>query len=173
MVSEDAEREARIHKQVDCFTRSPAPDSKVPFFVSENRASVARKLGNIFWLPAHRAHTIFLFAYSALFAIPSFTREAQDREPDPDRFSGNRLALTVRTTSSLILDAFGYDLRMNRPREVLYWPAPVIKRAHAEQGQEKRISNAAMAYFAYHHSSRVSRQGFTPFEIREMVRLTL
>ena len=132
MVSEDAEREARIYKQVDCFTRSPAPNSKVPFFVSENRASVARELGKIFWLPAHRAHTIFLFAYSALFAIPSFTREAQEREPD--RFSRNRLALTVRTTSSFILDAFGYDLRMNRPRELLYWPAPVIKRAHAEQG---------------------------------------
>ena len=108
---------------------------------------MVRELGNIFWLPAHRAHTIFLFAYSALFAIPSFTREAQDR--DPDRFSRNQLALTVRTTSSFILDAFGYDLRMNRPREV-FWPAPVIKRAHAEQGQKKRISNAAMAYFAYH-----------------------
>ena len=132
MVSEDAEREARIYKQVDCFTRSPAPNSKVPFFVSENRVSVARELGNIFWLPAHRAHTIFLFAYSALFAIPSFTREAQERAPD--RFSRNRLALTVRTTSSFILDAFGYDLRMNRPRELLYGPAPVIKRAHAEQG---------------------------------------
>ena len=82
-----------------------------------------------------------------------FQRDRQTEEAlhrHPDRFSRNRLALTIKTTASFILDAFGYNGRMGRPREVLYWPAPAIKRAHAQQGDKKRISNAAMAYFVYH-----------------------
>ena len=140
------EHEARIRRLVDGFETSETEDG-IPYFVPEDKVQMARRLGAHFWLPTAHAYTIFLYAYSALFGIPSFTREALERHPD--RFSRSRLPLTIKTTASFILDAFGYDRRMERSRADLYWPAPVIKRAHGEQGEKKSISNAAMAYFAF------------------------
>lgn len=109
---------------------------------------MARHLGTVFWLPPEHAYTIFLYAYSALFGIPAFTGEAVRRQPD--RFSRRRLPHTVRSTTGFILDAFGYDRRMDRPRDVLYWPALVIKSVHDQTRSKERISNPAMAYFACH-----------------------
>ena len=118
-------------------------------FVEGAWAANARELGPLLWLPPHRAYSVFLYAYSALFCIPAFTLEALRR--DPVRFDLERLPQTVRTTSGFILDAFGYDRRVDRPRDVLYWPSPAIRMAHAERGASRpRISDAAMAYFAYH-----------------------
>jgi selenoprotein W-related protein len=118
-------------------------------FVEGEWAEIATKLGPVLWLPPRRAYNVFLHAYSALFCIPAFTLEALQR--DPVRFTAERLPHTVRTTSGFILDAFGYDRRVEKRRDVLYWPSPAIRMAHTERGASKpRISNAAMAYFAYH-----------------------
>ena len=74
-------------------------------FVEGEWADRAKELGLSLWLPPQRAYSVFLYAYSALFCIPSFTLEALRR--DPVRFDRERLPHTVRTTSGFILDAFG------------------------------------------------------------------
>jgi hypothetical protein len=162
MSRSNQEHEARIRSLANGFETSAA-EVGTRYFVPEEKVQMARQLGAHFWLPTEHAYTIFLYAYTALFAIPSFTREALARHPD--RFSKSRLAFTIRTTASFILDAFGYDPRMERPRADLYWPAPVIKRAHSEQGEKQRISNAAMAYFAFNlisASELLSKVGSDP-----------
>jgi len=74
-----------------------------------------------------------------------FTNEALARQPD--RFSLKRLPLTIRNTSSFILDAFGYDRRTERERKVLYSPTPAISSNHRETESKARITDPAMAYF--------------------------
>ena len=121
------------------------PDTSRVYFVDPEQEDQAQSAGKSFWLPVTRAYGIFVCAYSALFAIPAFTNEALARQPD--RFSFKRLPLTIRSTSSFILDAFGYDRRTERERKVLYSPGPVISSNDKETADKARISNAAMAYF--------------------------
>ncbi|HAA75626.1 TPA: hypothetical protein DCE37_10940 [Candidatus Latescibacteria bacterium] len=83
-----------------------------------------------------------------MFCIPAFTQEALARQPD--RFSRKRLPLTIRSTSSFILDAFGYDRRTEREFEVIYSPGPVISSNHPKTEHKERISNPPMAYFGVH-----------------------
>ena len=139
----------RISKLVSGFeTTKPRvrlPDTSPIFFVDPAQSDRARSAGRRFWLPVKRAYSIFVCAYTALFAIPLFTDEALARQPD--RFSRKRLPLTIRSTSSFILDAFGYDRRTEREREVLYSPSPVISSNHRETKTKSRISGPAMAYF--------------------------
>ena len=125
----------------------PAPDL---FFLEAEREAFAREMGDLFWLPMPRAYAVFCYAYSALFGIPAFTREAVARQND--RFSLKRLPLTIRSTSGFILDGFGYNRRSERPRKEIYLPGQVIRSVHASHaGNGKmRISNPAMAYFGYH-----------------------
>ena len=120
------------------------------FFLDEKYDALSRRLGELFWLPVSHAYIVFCYAYSALFGIPDFTREALMRQPD--RFSQKRLALTIRSTSGFILDGFGYDRRTERYRKDIYWPGPVIRSVHVESPRHNkaRISNPAMAYFGYH-----------------------
>jgi len=142
----------RIQQLVDTFeigketSGSRTQDSI--YFVDPDQEAMARRLGKVFWLPAEHAYKIFLFSYAALFGITEFTGEALRRQPE--RFSSKRLPLTIRSTSSFILDAFGYDRRVDRPRDVIYWPAPAIQSAHAKRKLKDRISNPAMAYFGVH-----------------------
>lgn len=114
----------QIQKQVDTFevgkTRVRAPDMTPVYFAEGKLETLARRLGDLFWLPTERANRIFLYAYSALFGIPTFTAEALARMPD--RFSEKRLPLTIRSTSSFILDGFGFDRRVERTRDLVYWP---------------------------------------------------
>ena len=120
------------------------------FFLDEKYDALSRRLGDLFWLPVSHAYVVFCYAYSALFGIPDFTREALMRQPD--RFSQKRLALTIRSTSGFVLDGFGYDRRTDRYRKDIYWPGPVIRSVHVESPRHNkaRISNPAMAYFGYH-----------------------
>lgn len=124
------------------------------YFIEGDDAAVARELGARFWPSPERAYTNFLHAYAALFAIPPFVREALARQPD--RFSRERLPHTIATTSGFILDAFGFDRRMSRPREVIYSPAPTIRASHSQRIDrlgnvgKHRISDAAMIYFGFH-----------------------
>lgn len=142
----------RIHEIVlDWPTGRPKvklPDTSRVYFVDPASEARARQAGHTFWLPVERAYAIFVCAYAALFAIPVLVEEALARQPD--RFSPKRLPLTIRSTSSFILDAFGYDRRTDRDRSVLYSPGPVISSNHAETGAKARISDPAMAYFGLH-----------------------
>lgn len=117
------------------------------YFIAPEKEDLARQLGHEFWLPTQRTLSIFVHAYAALFGIPSFTDEGVRRQPD--RFTRKRLAHTIRSTSGFILDGFGYDRRGDHPREVFYSPSPVVRMVHGPQTGKARISNAAMAYFAY------------------------
>lgn len=101
--------------------------------------------GRTYWLPEARTFHNFLYAYSALFGIPSFVEEALVRQPD--RFSIKRLPLTIRSTASFVLDAFGFDRRTGRERNVLYSPGPAIRHVHARSEGKARITDPAMAYF--------------------------
>ncbi len=126
-----------IEAQVDSVARA--------YFVDPSIEQEARDWGLRFWLPEARTFRHFLYAYSALFGIPVFTQEALERQPD--RFSRKRLPLTIRSTASFILDAFGFDRRTGRERSVLYAPGPVIRHVHAGGLGKARISDPAMAYF--------------------------
>ncbi len=121
------------------------PHTSPIFFVDPTHGDRARSAGRRFWLPAQRAYSIFVCAYTALFAIPSFTDEALARQPD--RFSRKKLPLTIRSTSSFILDAFGYDRQAEREREILYSPSPGFSSNHRETKTKSRILGPAMAYF--------------------------
>jgi hypothetical protein len=139
----------RIEEIVASFdserTRIRLPDTSRVYFVDPELGDRAKSAGENFWLPVARTYSIFVCAYTALFAIPGFTDEALAIQPD--RFSQKRLPLTIRSTSSFILDAFGYDRRTDRPRDILYSPGPVISSNHRETAHKARISDAAMAYF--------------------------
>ena len=145
---------ASIRALVDAFSTEPAcvgnALSDGRYFLDRKYDAMARRLGDLFWLPVSHAYLAFCYAYSALFGIPDFTREALMRQPD--RFSQKRLALTIRSTSGFILDGFGYDRRTGRHRKDIYWPGPVIRSVHVESPKrdKARISNPAMAYFGYH-----------------------
>ena len=140
-----------IYAMMDTFEmdkiRVPSSAIHKMYFVEGAEERVARQLGRVFWLPEERAYTIFLYGYCALFSIPEFTSEALRRQSD--RFTRKKLPHTIRTTAGFILDAFGYDRRLNRTREVIYRPSPVIRNAHGKRGAKARISNTAMAYFGY------------------------
>ena len=130
----------------------PGPEAAAPvgvqpaaFFIDPAMEPVARRWGRTYWLPPERTYQHFLYAYSALFGIPAFVGEALDRQPD--RFSEKRLPLTIRSTASFILDAFGFDRRTGRERNVLYDPGPAIRHVHAKGEGKDRISDPAMAYF--------------------------
>lgn len=144
----------QVRRLVDAFSTEPAcvgdALSDGRYFLDRKYDAMARRLGGLFWLPVSHAYTAFCYAYSALFGIPDFTREALMRQPD--RFSQKRLALTIRSTSGFILDGFGYDRRTGRHRKDIYWPGPVIRSVHVESPNhdKARISNPAMAYFGYH-----------------------
>ena len=129
-------------------TRDAHVEPENIYFVEGEQEILARHLGKVFWLPPERAYTVFLYAYSVLFGIPVFTGEAVRRQPN--QFSRKQLPHTVRTTTGFILDGFGYDRRRGRPREVVYSLSPAIRGAHRQSGSKQRISNPAMAYFAYH-----------------------
>jgi hypothetical protein len=107
----------------------------------------------------------FVDAYSALFAIHPFTNEALARQPD--RFSLNRLPLTIRNTSSFILDAFGYDRRTERERKILYSPTPAISSNHGETQSKARITDPAMAYFGINLIRLAERETEASEEDRE------
>ena len=145
---------AHVRALVDAFSTEPAcvgnALSDGRYFLDRKYDAMARRLGTLFWLPVPHAYTAFCYAYSALFGIPNFTREALMRQPD--RFSQKRLALTIRSTSGFILDGFGYDRRTDRHRKDIYWPGPVIRSVHVQSPKrdKARISNPAMAYFGYH-----------------------
>lgn len=145
---------ADIQSLVDAFSTEPVcvadALSDGRFFLDEKYDALSRRLGELFWLPVSHAYVVFCYAYSALFGIPDFTREALMRQPD--RFSQKRLALTIRSTSGFVLDGFGYDRRTDRYRKDIYWPGPVIRTVHVESPRHNkaRISNPAMAYFGYH-----------------------
>ena len=102
----------------------------------------------LFWLPVSHAYLVFCYAYSALFGIPDFTREALMRQPD--RFSQKRLALTIRSTSGFVLDGFGYDRRYGSvsPR-IFIGPVRVIRSVHVESARHNkaRISNPGNGVF--------------------------
>jgi hypothetical protein len=145
----DGEREGleRIRATVGGFPR-PDIDANGPprtFFIDPAMEPLARRWARTFWLPVERTNQHFLYAYSALFGIPTFVQEAVDRQPD--RFSEKRLPLTIRSTASFILDAFGFDRRTGRERNVLYDPGPAIRHVHARGEGKNRISDPAMAYF--------------------------
>ena len=91
--------------------RVTIPDSSRICLVDPEHADRVRRTGQIFWLSVERTYGIFVCDYAALFAIPSFTNEALARQPA--RFTRKKLPMTVRLTSSFILDAFGYDRRTN------------------------------------------------------------
>ena len=91
--------------------RVTLPDSSRICLVDPEHADRVRRTGQIFWLSVERTYGIFVCDYAALFAIPSFTNEGLARQPD--RFTRKKLPMTVRLTSSFILDAFGYDRRTN------------------------------------------------------------
>jgi hypothetical protein len=139
----------RITRRVAAFDASRQkirlPDTSRVFFVEASQDRRARTSGEQFWLPLEKTYRIFVCAYSALFAIPAFTNEALARQHD--RFSLKRLPLTIRNTSSFILDAFGYDRRTERARKILYSPTPSISSNHRETGFKARITDPAMAYF--------------------------
>ena len=120
-------------------------DTQRIFFVDADQDEAARRMGATFWKPLERANATFVCAYIALFAIAPFTDEALARQPD--RFSLKRLPLTIRNTSSFILDAFGFDRRTGRERKILYSPSPAISSNHSENREKARISDPAMAYF--------------------------
>lgn len=124
------------------------PDTSRVYFVDPDEGDRARDVGRRLWLPVERAYGIFVCAYAALFAVPPFTDEALARQYD--RFSRKRLPLTIRSTSSFILDAFGHDRRTGRDRDLLYSPGPVISSNHSETAGKARISGAAMAWFGIH-----------------------
>ena len=149
---DEADRIEKIEQMVAAFDverpRIKLPDTKRIYFAGEDQGDQARSIGRRFWLPVSRACGIFVCAYTAMFCIPAFTNEALARQPD--RFSLKRLPLTIRSTSSFILDAFGYDRRTEREREVIYSPGPVISSNHAKTEHKERISNPAMAYFGVH-----------------------
>ena len=121
-----------IQVLVDTFSTEPVcvadALSDGRFFLDEKYDALSRRLGDLFWLPVSHAYVVFCYAYSALFGISDFTREALMRQPD--RFSQKRLALTIRSTSGFILDGFGYDRRTDRYRKDIYWPGPVIRTVH-------------------------------------------
>jgi hypothetical protein len=121
------------------------PETERIFFVDEAQHETARAMGSTFWMPLERANATFVCSYIALFGIAPFTDEALARQPD--RFSHKRLPLTIRNTSSFVLDAFGYDRRTGRERKVLYSPTPAISSNHNENRGKKRITDPAMAYF--------------------------
>ena len=143
-----------IQNLIDAFSTEPVcvadALSDGRFFLDAKYDALSRRLGEVFWLPVSHAYVVFCYAYSALFGIPDFTREALMRQPD--RFSQKRLALTIRSTSGFVLDGFGYDRRTDRYRKDIYWPGPVIRSVHVESPRHNkaRISNPAMAYFGYH-----------------------
>ena len=132
------------------------PDTQRIFFVDEAQDETARVLGSTFWMPLERANATFVCSYMALFGIAPFTDEALARQPD--RFSHKRLPLTIRNTSSFVLDAFGYDRRTGRERKVLYSPTPAISSNHSKNRGKKRITDPAMAYFGA-NLIRISERG--------------
>ena len=142
----------KVSRVVDGFSdnrpKETAPDTSRVYFIAPEHEERARHIGQQLWLPVERAYGIFVCAYSALFGIPTFTDEALARQRD--RFSRKRLPLTIRSTSSFILDAFGYDRRTGRERSVLYSPGPVISSNHGTTKTKSRISDAAMVYFGLH-----------------------
>lgn len=140
-----------LREIVDSF-EVEEPEAK--YFVEGDQEELARRMGELFWSTPTQAAAIFLYAYGALFGLPALTREALDRQPG--RFSLEQLPHTIATTSGFILDAFGFDRRMNRPREVIYWPAPTIRSVHGQRVdsaggvKKERISDIAMCYFGTH-----------------------
>jgi hypothetical protein len=159
-MSSDTEAIEEITSYVAGFDNKRAkvrlPETQRIFFVDEAQDETARAMGSTFWMPLERANATFVCSYIALFGIAPFTDEALARQPD--RFSRKRLPLTIRNTSSFILDAFRYDRRTGRERKVLYSPTPAISSNHSENRGKKRITDPAMAYFGA-NLIRISERG--------------
>ena len=129
-----------IQTLVDAFPTEPVcvadALSDGRFFLDKKYDALSRHLGDLFWLPVSHAYVAFCYAYSALFGIPDFTREALTRQPD--RFSEKRLALTIRSTSGFVLDGFGYDRRTERYRKDIYWPGACYSQCACGESQTQQ-----------------------------------
>ncbi len=67
---------ACVRRLVDAFSTEPAcvgdALSDGRYFLDRKYDAMARRLGDLFWLPVSHAYLAFCYAYSALFGIPEF-----------------------------------------------------------------------------------------------------
>ncbi len=106
-------------------------DADRTVFIDPAKGDRARAAGQSFWLPVKRTYSIFVCAYSAMFAIPSFTDEALARQPD--RFSG----MAARAT----------PLRVGRPCNSVYKSvqSPCQRAGHGRPAGKCQLRHAAPA----------------------------
>lgn len=122
--------------------------------LSDDEREKVRRVGLVLWHSRQHSQKIMLHAYSALFGIPAFIREAHRRQPG--RFSTDILFHAVQNTASNMWQAFYFDFdehdraipRTTTPLtgvlNVLHGPHPI-----PNTPPRPRISDLAMAFFAF------------------------